>query len=104
MPDRCNAFVTRNLPQTRSLRLWKTPARANSDLIESQGPSPHCHAGRGRQPESRYPGPIQSLGTGYFADAKFRHDSEHVRTETALAPRNRVSRHRDGPISISVFV
>ena len=24
------------------------------------------------------------LGTGYFADAKFRHDSEHVRAETAL--------------------
>jgi len=45
---------------------------------------PHCHAGRGRQPESRYPGPDPSLGTGYFADAKFRHDSEHVRAETAL--------------------
>jgi len=26
------------------------------------------------------------MGTGYFADAKFRHDSEHVRAETALAP------------------
>ena len=62
--------------------------RANSDLIESQRPSPHCHAGRGCQPESRYPGPDPSLGTGYFADAKFRHDSEHVRAETALAKHN----------------
>jgi len=36
----------------------------------------HCHAGRGRQPESRYPGAPSDIGTGYFADAKFRHDSE----------------------------
>jgi len=69
-----------------SLRRVDSEPRANSDLIESQGPLPHCHAGRGRQPESRYPGPDPSLGTGYFADAKFRHDSEHVRAETALAP------------------
>ena len=74
---------------------------ANSDLIESQGPAPHCHAGRGRQPESRYPAPDPywvpdiSLTTAAEGSAKFRHDSEHVRAETALALSG-VAREADG--------
>jgi len=38
----------------------------------------------GVSPRAGTQGPDPSLGTGYFADAKFRHDSEHVGTETAL--------------------
>jgi len=92
--DRCNPHVWKRDRQTSEAleKLGTLRARANSDLVESQGPSPHCHAGRGRQPErSRYPD--ASLGTGFSlthgtsprAGAKFRHDSEHVRAETALA-------------------
>jgi hypothetical protein len=32
----------------------------------------------GVSPRAGTQGPDSSLGTGYFADAKFRHDSEHV--------------------------
>src|SRR5262245_44137024 len=50
-----------------------------SRLEESLSCRPRASA---REPVPR---PDASLGTGYFADAKFRHDSEHVRAEKPLA-------------------